>query len=67
MKSVGINESKRRTCRDGIRKACEARLLELRDAKVKCMDRGQWKNFMHSVKGDMNVYSKTDHTFDAKQ
>jgi len=29
---------------DGVKKACNARSLELREAKVVCMDREQWSD-----------------------
>ena len=32
---------------DGVKKACNTRALELSDAKVKCMDRDQWRDFVN--------------------
>ena len=40
---------------DGARKACSARSLELRYAKVKCIDGEWWKDFANGTKGYMNV------------
>ena len=35
--------------------ACNARLLGLRDAKVKCINREQWKNFVNGTFCGVNV------------
>lgn len=40
---------------DGVKKACNSILLELREAKVMCMSRQQKKDFVNSTKGGMNV------------
>ena len=40
---------------DGNREACSARSLELRDAKVKCMDREQWQDLVNGTNGGINV------------
>ena len=34
---------------DGVKKTRNARALELRDAKMKCMDRGWWRNFVNGT------------------
>ena len=36
-------------------KACYARSLELRDAKVKCMDREQWRDLFNGTNGGVIV------------
>ena len=43
------------------------RSLELRDAKVNCMDEEQWKDFVNSINGGMNARSITQDTFNAKK
>ena len=40
---------------DGVKKVCSARSLELRDVKVKCTDRNQWRKFVSGPNGDMFV------------
>ena len=48
---------------DRVIRLCNARSLEMRDAR-KCMDRKQWKDFVSSTNGSLNVQTTTEHTFD---
>ena len=41
---------------DGVKKACSARLQELRDAEVSCMDREQWRVFVNGARVGVNVW-----------
>ena len=43
--------------RDGVKKACNTRSLELRDTMMKCMDREQSSEFMNCINGGMKVSS----------
>ena len=45
---------------DGSKTACNARLPELRDAKVMCKHRDQRRHFVNDTNGAMNVQSMTD-------
>ena len=40
---------------DGVKKAGNARSLELRDTEVMCMDREQWREFVNGKSGDVDV------------
>ena len=51
---------------DGVREACDASSLKLRDAKVKCVDREQWRSFLNGTNGGMILKSMTEPTFDAR-
>ena len=44
-----------------------AKLVNLRDAKAKCMDGGQWREVIYGTNGGMNVLGFTEHTSDARQ
>ena len=44
----------------------KVRSLELRGAKVKCIDRKQWRDFVNGISGGMTVQGMTEHTFDTK-
>ena len=37
------------------KKACNAWSLTLREAKVKCMDTEQWREFVNGINGGMSV------------
>ena len=39
----------------GFKKVCIARLLELRDAKMKCRSRELGRDFMNGANSDMNL------------
>ena len=51
---------------NGTKKECTARSLELRDAKVMCMDREQWKDFV-STTNDCECMRQDESTFDMKE
>ena len=51
---------------DGGKKTCSARLLELRHASLKNMNREQWGDFVKATYDDMNVSGITEHTFEEK-
>jgi len=40
---------------DIVKKACNARLLELRDARVKCADIQEWIVFVNSANGVTSI------------
>ena len=40
---------------DGLKEARITKSLELRDAKVKCVDRDEWRDFMYSSNIDINI------------
>ena len=40
---------------DGVKKECSARSLELSDAKVMCMNRQHWRDFVEATNGGVNV------------
>ena len=40
---------------DGVKKGCDAMLLDLREVKVKCIRREQRRAFVDSADGDVNV------------
>ena len=60
---------KGRTCTrwfGGVKKACNARLLELSDAKVMCIEREQCRDFVKGTNGGLNVKIITNDTLHAK-
>ena len=40
---------------DGGKEAYNARSLDLREAKVKCIDTKQWREFVNDINGGMSV------------
>ena len=52
---------------DGVSKACSSRSLELKDAKVKCMNGILWEDSVSGTNSGVNVYNVSDFTFNAKQ
>ena len=52
---------------DGVKNAGYVRALELRDAKVNCMHREQWRDFVNCTNGGVIVLGMMEHTFDWKQ
>ena len=49
-------------CLAGVKKACNTRSLELRNTKVKCMPREQWRYFVKDKNGGMDVQNMNDGT-----
>ena len=52
---------------DGVKTACNERLLKLSDAIVMCMDGDQWRDFVKGTVGSENVECITKDAFGAKQ
>ena len=48
----------------GLKNACNVRLLDLKDQKVKCIDDKQLTNFLIGAKAPMNVSNVTENSFD---
>ena len=48
----------------GLKNACNVRLLDLKDQKVKCSDDEQLTDFMIGVKPPMKVSNVTENSFD---
>jgi len=45
---------------DRVKKACNARLLELREARVKCVDIQDWRVFVNSANG-VTTYKRIEY------
>ena len=50
-----------------VKKACNARTLELRDAKENCFVSQQWRNFVNGIKDRKKVLCMAEYNFDELQ
>ena len=51
---------------NGVEKACNAKLLKLTDAKVRCIGNEQSRDFVNGTNDILNVVELTGNFFDAK-
>ena len=47
-------------------RACKTISLELGDVRVKCSDRGKWRDFVNHATVEAKVWSTIKHTFETK-